>query len=189
MENKKIYNVRTAEALEITKDFGITSEKTLKRYREKGLLSADTRPDTENKNRETVFYNREELEALGKPKTSSYHPALVATTQTQSLQAQSMQMPDLLTAFSSVIQQTQSVNEKVLTLAEAVRESGLKKSVIKDAIDNGLIIARKGKAQKKVLNGKEFTSYPLQISKVSLLQFTYNYLREPETIQFNTAKA
>lgn len=183
MENKKIYNVRTAEALEITKKFGIGSEKTLKRYREKGLLSAETRPDTENRMRETVFYCREELEALGEPKKSSFDAALVTT------QTQSMQIPDILTAFSSVIQQTQSTNEKVLNLAEAVRESGLKKAVIKDAVDSGLIIARKGKGQKKVLNGKEFTSYPLQISKVSLLQFTYNYLREPETIQFNTAKA
>lgn len=183
MENEKIYNVRTSEALEITKKIGLTSEKTLKRYRDKGLISSQTRPDETKKMRETVFYNREELEALKKEQSSIFQPKFV----NQSLQTANVQLPDLLNAFSAVLQQQTSTSEKVLTLAEAVKESGIKKQVIKEAVDKGLIIARKGKGRKTVLNGKEFMSYPLQISKVSLLQFAYFYLREPE-IQFKTAK-
>jgi hypothetical protein len=172
------YNVKTAEALQIVAEFGIKSEKTLKRYRDKGLLSAETRPDESNNLRETVFYNREELEALVNKTSSSFTPVVVNNPLQTNLD--SMNVVELLSALSNVLQQSNTINERVLNLSQAAKESGLKKHIIKQAIEAGQIVARKSKPVKRTLNGKEFVSVSYEISRVSLNQFTFNYLRAEE---------
>jgi hypothetical protein len=191
-ERKTIYDVTTAEAQEILIKRNIPCKDTinLRRWRKAGKLSAEERADASNNNRITVYYNREELNKFNPNESVKKTPVLTTDEliQTETGLEITRDLSGMLSAiagFAHVVQQTQSANEKILNLTEAAKESGLKKPVIKAAIEQGLIVARKGNAVRRVLKGKEYTSYNLMISKVSLLNYAYNFLRESEPIQLS----
>lgn len=77
IEAARVYDVRTEDALKIIK---ATNEKTLARARKAGLLTVDKRYDAENGWKQTVFYNRGELEEYVSSKENKKIPSLVPTT-------------------------------------------------------------------------------------------------------------
>jgi hypothetical protein len=195
----KTYDVKNADALQILQDrgFDIQNEKTLSRYRTKKLLSSETRPDPNNKNRDTTYWCREELNTYGlKPKTEKETPSakVYAEEPNQSLVIPK-ELSGVLSAiagFAHVLQQTQSANEKLLNLTEAAKSKGLSKAIIKAAIEQGFIVARiKSERMQKLKNaqGKEVEHKVVNylISDISLSEYVYKYVRGQEPKQLSKA--
>lgn len=190
----KTYDVKNAEALQILqgRGFDITNAKTLSRYRNKKLLSAENRPDVHNKNKDTVYWCREELNTYGLKATSE--KAMPETTIYTEEQNQSLVIPNQLSGvlsaiagFTHVVQQTQSANEQLLNLTQAAKLSGLSKAIIKVAIEQGFIIARVKSKRTQKLKEVEHKVTIFHISKVSLLNYAYNYVRGQEPKQLSKA--